>query len=351
MSTSPDGDNDLWCPHPEHLQQAGDAASRLIQGSIIQIPGFLWFAVDGQPLTQASANQPDCIGDGSLMAVASALDFNSTLNEESLAMIVSQSCEIARSGNPPNARPFATLCPVLRVPLVARKKRKRDSFPHLIDVGWHTVEQADNHVWVADLSLTTTVERSVLIGRPELGRPVNDSRRRLSEGIARYFGRPGLPGWIRPFMEPVSTIVSKHAPADSSLGRVLDVHLHDIRLSSEPEFDDPGPYVVHVTLVPDGDIQLEEEIEIAHGTTNISDLVDASDHLVSVIDRPTSTDETDLEGAWRLWGTCLLSTTQTRPEVAKLILRVRSKLSPDQYWMSEPIDLKYLSAPDPRASL
>lgn len=351
MSTAPEGDNDIWCPHPEHLRQAGDAASRLIQGSIIQIPGFLWYAVDGQPLTEASANQPDCIGDGSLMAVASVPGIGSALDEESLAMMLSQSCEIARSGKPSNARPFATICPVLRLPLDARKKRTRGSFPHLIDVGWHTAEPSANHVWVADLSLTTTAERSVLIGRPELSRPVNDSRRRLSEAIARYFGRPGLPGWVSPFMEPVSTIVAKHAPADSSLGRVLDLHLHDLRLSSEPQFDDPGPYVVHVTLVPDGDIQLEEEIEIAHGTTNIRDLANASDHLVSVIDRPTSTDETDLEDAWRHWGTCLLSTTQTRPEVAKLILRVCSKLSPDQYWTSESIDLKYLSAPDPRASL
>lgn len=342
--------NAQWQPEQSHFDVSAAAAARFVQGAIVRLDAVTWLARNDMPLTESAADTAEGDGQGTIL-VAPVEDGGTW------TMVISQSCELARSGRlDKQPKYFATVCPVDQVPARQRIKRPRSEAPHLIDITWHDEQPQPDHAWVADLSLTTTVERAVLVDRQPSGYPVNNERRQLSEKIARYFGRPALPDWFAPWIAPVAAIAEDKTGKQTELGTVLDQHLTELRVAATPDFDSPGPHRILITLVPNGlpDAYRSDDpvpLGLGEGPPTTQELEQAAKALRESLQRPVSEDPSVLDQRWLRFASLLLGRLQPHDQVLDVEVCIRGALTPDEFWESEALDLRYLSGEDPRGTV
>jgi hypothetical protein len=349
-----------WRPEGEHESQVDQAASMMLQGSIFELPVFIWLARDGLPLTQASYD--DMRDNGQIPGQIRILsgDFNGDIEVDTdaqegeaapinRAMIITQSCELARirSSDKAPLRPFVTVVPVYQEETTKRKTEARGSKPHILDVPWHTTQAIAGKTWIADLSLATTLERSLLVDAIECGHPKNQERRTLSDALSRYFGRPALPDWAQEYFEPVSKEIRRRTGKKSELGEILKEHLRGIRISCVPDFDLPGPHALTVLMVPNWQWELPDRDVWSGQVGSIKPspppLDQASKTLLRVLDRPASSTNDERCKAWCDFTEALFMTCVYHPEVTGVEFALRPTLTPEEFRYSEELDFSYLS--------
>jgi len=254
-------------------------------------------------------------------------------------MIITQSCDLARTDE---ARLFVAVCPVVVATADQGADIERGRQPRRHLVPWNTGLLQEGEVWVADFSLITTLERSVLVGAEDLGHPDERQRRNLADDLGRFFARAALPDEVNDYLKPLTDHASKKHGKDSPQGRALSA-VSQIRVKSNPDFDVSPPWHLHLYFVVDeGWLADSEPAPSTPGVTLSSDPLTALDELVNTHSLDPSV--ADSGALWRQaiqqWLEKLTATDDVRDQVS---FEVTTSLTPAQYQDSDELDLRHLS--------
>ena len=184
-----------------------------IQGEVFDLPDVcVVLAAAAWPLDELSRNVSTDAGGEALVVVPEPVD---------RIALITQTCDLQVTDTE------ARLCQV--TPVVDRgdafaREAARGRRPGWAAVPWHSPSS------VADLSRITTVERSVLIEAPAVGRPRTASERlHFAETVSRHFTRAALPDPIvdvlRPVLERMKDKHDKQSPEGQCIALVASLRV------------------------------------------------------------------------------------------------------------------------------
>lgn len=206
------------------LRRAG-AASRFIQGEVLEIADACVVLADASaPLSLES------------LEVARASEVTSGLivvpHAVDQVVLITQTCDLQET------TAEECFCLVTPVRLVERRiahEAWRGRRPALAGLPW-----ADDQS-VADLARITTIERSVLLGAPSLGRPRTPRERlQFAEAVSRYLTRPALPDAINTVLSPLVRRIGEKHDRNSAEGRCAN-RVSEMRVEAAPDLDHAEP--------------------------------------------------------------------------------------------------------------
>jgi len=107
---------------------------------------------------------------------------------------------------------------------------------------------------VADLSLITTIERSLLVDAPRRARPRTPRERlHFANAVSRYLTRPALPDHVNMVLKPFLERISKRYDKNSAEGRCLH-KVAEFRLEASPDLDAQAPALTVLALIDEADL-------------------------------------------------------------------------------------------------
>lgn len=326
--------------HEDPISEAEAASRDVRQGALVRFSLSVWLADATRPLTLAAKEQSADLeeppsADAPPEERVQVVD--GTFGD--LAMVVSQSCDLARTDN---SRQFVTLCPVYPVPPEAASEVRSGSHPRLLEVTW-LPDQGDASL-VADLSVLTTLERGLLVGLPILARTPEADRRRVAQALARYLGRPALPDAINWYLDRLTEHADERHDKDSPLGRFLQ-RIVQIRLTTDHPLDEDPPWRLHLIFIVREEHLLDsspEAVNAANARRLGTDGIIALDRFLNEFDSDPSFGRAD--DLWRRAIDQWLSRLRPSPAVdGHPTFEVVSALPPHRYEQSDVLDLGYLS--------
>jgi hypothetical protein len=223
--------------HEAALQRAAIVAS-LIQGEVLAIPDACVVVGDAAaPLSDETASLAAEIGvSEGLILVPHVVDD---------VVLLTQTCDLQVTTS---GEYRCLVAPVKKVTEQRAREALRGRRPGLVALPWLDSES------VGDLSLITTVERSVLVGAISRGRPRNPLERlHLAEMIGRYLTRPALPTHINDVLAPFLRRISERHDRDSPEGRCLS-QVSEFRLEASPDLDSAAPALTVLIVIEAADL-------------------------------------------------------------------------------------------------
>jgi len=160
-------------------------------------------------------------------------------------VLVTQTCDLQLTTSEENA---CLVAPVRRVEPEIARQALRGRLPRLAGLPWLDDQS------VADLSLITTVERSVLVGAESRGGPhTPEQRLHFADAVARYITRPALPNHINDVLVPFLKRVKDKHDKESPEGHCFD-NLAEFRLEASPDIDAESPALSVLVLLEKADL-------------------------------------------------------------------------------------------------
>lgn len=225
---------DPWRPDPKVVAKVDAAMATIRQGDVIAPGTHAWIADRDHPLTAQTA---ELGGSGP----------GSTSAETAMIAIVSQTCDIVRNCWDPD--PEATVWPFVQVsPVVVLTGPAQGEA-----AGGHSTRFAplpalgDDHF--ADLTICTTLEKSVLLGMatPVHGCVDDKQREAFAAAVARNRSRFAFPDGMEKVLKPLRRRIRDKRNKDSpEARRIADVMEIRVRRDDHTEWDSP---LVEVELI------------------------------------------------------------------------------------------------------
>lgn len=205
--------------------QRASAVSGLIQGEVLAVEDACVVLADAasplSPEAEYVARESDTTS--GLLVVPYAVDD---------VVLLTQTCDLQET----SASEFRCIvAPVTEVSATWAREALRGRRPHLAGLPWI------DDVSVADLSRMTTIERSLLVGRPTRGRPGTPGERfHFAETVSRYLTRPALPDDINNVLKPFVLRIGEKHDRQSPEGRCAN-NVAELRVEASPDIDAPQP--------------------------------------------------------------------------------------------------------------
>lgn len=160
-------------------------------------------------------------------------------------VLLTQTCDLQQTTAQER---LCLVAPVVRVEPQIARQALRGRRPRFVAVPWLD-EQS-----VADLSLITTVERSVLVGAESRGRPESSEERlRFADAVARYLTRPALPNGVVEVLAPFLVRIKDKHDKSSEEGRCLD-KVAEFRVEAVPDIDAESPALTVLAVIEEADL-------------------------------------------------------------------------------------------------
>jgi hypothetical protein len=160
-------------------------------------------------------------------------------------VLITQTCDLQETTAEERT---CQVAPVVRVDPQIARQALRGRRPRYVALPWRDDQS------VADLSLVTTVERSVLVGAESLGRPeTSQERLRFADAVARHLTRPALPDAVVEVLVPFLTRIKDKHDKNSDEGRCLD-KVAEFRLEAVPDIDAESPALTVLALLDEADL-------------------------------------------------------------------------------------------------
>lgn len=160
-------------------------------------------------------------------------------------VLLTQTCDLQET------TPEEHVClvaPVRQVPTELAREALRGRRPRYAGLPWLNDET------IADLSLITTIERSLLVDAPRRARPRTPRERlHFANSVSRYLTRPALPDHINVVLKPLLQRISQRYDKNSPEGRCLS-KVAEFRLEAAPHLDAPAPALTVLTLIEESDL-------------------------------------------------------------------------------------------------
>ena len=214
--------------------ERANAVAQFIQGEILAVQDACVVIADAaHPLCQSSVDCADreAVSEG-IIAVPQD-------NVEQV-VVISQTCDLQET----TADEYRCLvAPVVVVGPAVAEDALRGRRPNYAALPWLDGES------VADLTLVTTVERSVLIGARSIARPVTPhDRTHFATCLARSLARPALPNHIGVLLGPFAARIRERYDRNSDEGQCLQQVL-SVRLQAKPDLDAPTPALTLLVVI------------------------------------------------------------------------------------------------------
>jgi hypothetical protein len=228
------------------LERAAGVA-KFIQGEVLSVADACVVLGDASaPLTSETALQAleSNVGEGILLVPIPTDD----------VVIITQTCDLQETTA---AEPHCLVAPLRIVGPELAHEALRGRRPGLVALPWVNSE------CVADLSILTTVERSVLIGANSRGRPPTaQARLDFAESVGRYLVRPALPNHINNAVSPLLRRIRDRNDKNSAEGKCLQ-KVAEFRLEAFPDIDAESPDLVVLVVLEEQDLpSLGQGLEI-----------------------------------------------------------------------------------------
>jgi hypothetical protein len=229
------------------------AVSSFIQGEVLAVPDACAVVADAAyPLCEATSTYAQTVGvSNGLIAVPQVVD---------QVVVLTQTCDLQET----TSGEFRCLvAPVVKVPAGFAEDVLRGRRPNYVALPWLEPES------IADLTLVTTVERSVLVEAASLARPnTPDERVHFANSIARSLVRPALPEHLSRLLKPFAARFRDRYDRNSPEGACLH-HVLCARIEADPNLDQEGAalnvlLIVETTelpMLPKGRQPSEERID------------------------------------------------------------------------------------------
>lgn len=152
------------------------------------------------------------------------------------AVLLTQSCDIIRAYD---KRPYLHVAAL--VPVTAQELQRIEAGR---EIRYLYVPGLRDRLLVADLDLTATIDKRIIVGRERVvGCTTDRERRQLAATIARHRQRYAFPDEFNDALKPLRRWVERGAGANSDKGRFIDAIL-EIRVTTSswdnPELFDPA---------------------------------------------------------------------------------------------------------------
>jgi hypothetical protein len=224
--------------HDEALRRAADVVASLIQGEVFEVrDACVVIGEASAPLSdEASAQAIESEMDKGLIIVPHAVDE---------IVLLTQTCDLQQTTLDENR---CLVAPLRKTTTQRAREALRGRRPGLAALPWVDSES------VGDLSLITTVERSVLVGAARKGRPRNPLERlHFADTVARYLTRPALPDHINNVLKPFLRRIAERHDRDSPEGHCLS-QVSELRLEAFPDIDGDAPALTVLVLIDEANL-------------------------------------------------------------------------------------------------
>jgi len=301
-----------------------------IQGEVLDLPDVCVVLADATwPLDELSRSVANNAGGDALVVVPEPVD---------RIALITQTCDLQVT------EPESRLCQV--APVVDRgetfaREAARGRRPGWAAVPWHSPSS------VADLSRITTVERSVLVEAPSVGRPGTAAERlHFAETVSRHFTRAALPDPIVDVLRPVLQRMKDKHDKQSPEGQCISL-VATLRVEADPDLDDGAPTLTLLIVLEAADLPpLPEGAELN------------DDHIDTLVKRGSeaaaeqalaATDPVERREAWvalaELWIAPAVTIAEDATQVDSIEVEVLSgdELSFTRVRNAPELDLAYLS--------
>jgi hypothetical protein len=152
------------------------------------------------------------------------------LTESDGGVLLTQSCDVVRDYE---RKPYVQIASIRQVTDAELERARRGQ-----EIRYLYVPSLANKNLVADLDITSTVDKRALIGKERLeGCSDDGERRQLAQSIARHRVRFAFPDEFNSALRPLRRWVERGAGKDSDKGRFIDA-IYEIRVVAAA-WDDP----------------------------------------------------------------------------------------------------------------
>lgn len=255
-----------------------------------------------------------------------------------LAMIVTQTCDLqlhrTRAG-----RVLSHVAPVVQLDGPIARDASRDTKPNYVPIPWL------GNTYFADLDQIALIDRGLLARATPGAVPSGPQSRDLAYRLGRYFSRAAIPNNVVRVLQPLQ-VISK--AKNNAVQRLLS-SVTQVRVTSDPPFDQPPPYRLRITLLVDED-SYPDAAPAPYGRAE-AELHRIAQPLVEMLDRAEDAEAGQVVTLWarvadHISARLTSSLVRGNGDVVGIDVWVATALTANEYANSDELDFGHLSLGD-----